>query len=59
MLISSLHLLKWEMYIYMHIYVYTNTLTWNNDWYMTEKKLQNGIYIQNGPILRIINMLCA
>lgn len=59
MLISSLHLLKWEMYIYMHIYVYTHKHTDMEQWYMTEKKLQNGIYIQNGPILRIINMLCA
>lgn len=52
MLISSLQLLKWEMYIYMRIYVYTHKHTDMEQWYMTEKKLQNGIYIQNGPILK-------
>lgn len=54
MLISSLQLLKWDVYIHAHIriYVYTHKHTDMEQWYMTEKKLQNGIYIQNGPILK-------
>lgn len=44
-----------DVYIHAHIriYVYTHKHTDMKQWLIYDwKKLQNGIYIQNGPILK-------